>query len=205
MIFEIRAKQISKFSITLVSAILFSLSSTVFPSQPAHSTNFLQCVAFKSSKMVQSPQFDVITGSIVYLEFYVVLRDSCNMPQKVAWYFDEYSMTMSLPGEPGGFTLPPQRIVGLSPDGTEYYFKILMVKPGVKYPQITLNANGFLGSYETKTIDLPTFSLKVKTSKKSSSKKKTTITCVKGQTVKKITATNPKCPNGFRKKKLDKK
>ena len=30
--------------------------------------------------------------------------------------------------------------------------------------------------------------------------KKTTITCIKGQTVKKITAVNPKCPSGYKKK-----
>jgi hypothetical protein len=30
--------------------------------------------------------------------------------------------------------------------------------------------------------------------------KKTTITCVKGKITKKITATNPKCPKGYKKK-----
>jgi hypothetical protein len=31
-------------------------------------------------------------------------------------------------------------------------------------------------------------------------KKKTTITCVKGKTTKKVTAVNPKCPTGYKKK-----
>jgi len=30
--------------------------------------------------------------------------------------------------------------------------------------------------------------------------KKTTITCVKGKTIKKVTAVNPKCPAGYKKK-----
>jgi hypothetical protein len=30
--------------------------------------------------------------------------------------------------------------------------------------------------------------------------KKTTITCVKGKTTKKVTAVKPKCPNGYKKK-----
>jgi hypothetical protein len=30
--------------------------------------------------------------------------------------------------------------------------------------------------------------------------KKTTITCIKGKTNKKVTATNPKCPTGYKKK-----
>ena len=30
--------------------------------------------------------------------------------------------------------------------------------------------------------------------------KKTTITCVKGKTTKKVTAVNPKCPSGYKKK-----
>jgi hypothetical protein len=30
--------------------------------------------------------------------------------------------------------------------------------------------------------------------------KKTSITCVKGKTTKKVTAINPKCPTGYKKK-----
>ena len=33
----------------------------------------------------------------------------------------------------------------------------------------------------------------------SSSNKKTTITCIKGKTTKKVTAANPKCPGGYKK------
>ena len=35
---------------------------------------------------------------------------------------------------------------------------------------------------------------------KAAAKKATTITCVKGRTTKKVTAVNPKCPVGFKKK-----
>jgi acetyl/propionyl-CoA carboxylase alpha subunit len=35
---------------------------------------------------------------------------------------------------------------------------------------------------------------------KAASLKKTTITCVKGKLTKKVTATNPKCPTGYKKK-----
>jgi hypothetical protein len=34
----------------------------------------------------------------------------------------------------------------------------------------------------------------------SSSNKKTTTTCIKGRTSKKVTAVNPKCPVGYKKK-----
>ncbi len=36
--------------------------------------------------------------------------------------------------------------------------------------------------------------------KAAASKKKATITCLKGKTIKKVTAVNPKCPSGFKKK-----
>jgi len=35
---------------------------------------------------------------------------------------------------------------------------------------------------------------------KKATTKKTTITCVKGKTTKKVTGVNPKCPSGFKKK-----
>jgi len=37
-------------------------------------------------------------------------------------------------------------------------------------------------------------------SAQSLSKKKVTITCVKGKLTKKVTAINPKCPSGYKKK-----
>jgi len=36
--------------------------------------------------------------------------------------------------------------------------------------------------------------------KLSATKKKTTITCIKGKSIKKVTATSPKCPSGYKKK-----
>ena len=36
---------------------------------------------------------------------------------------------------------------------------------------------------------------------KAAARKKVTITCVKGKTIKKVTAANPKCPKGYKKKK----
>jgi hypothetical protein len=35
---------------------------------------------------------------------------------------------------------------------------------------------------------------------KAEATKKTTITCIKGKLVKKVTAVNPKCPAGYKKK-----
>jgi len=35
---------------------------------------------------------------------------------------------------------------------------------------------------------------------KAAAAKKITITCIKGKTVKKVTAVNPKCPKGYKKK-----
>lgn len=54
-----------------------------------------------------------------------------------------------------------------------------------------LSAKGF-------TFSSPT--IQVKLTQAGSTVKKSTISCVKGKTVKKVTAINPKCPSGFKKK-----
>jgi hypothetical protein len=46
----------------------------------------------------------------------------------------------------------------------------------------------------------PTLKVKFTQAKAAVIAKKTTITCVKGKTVKKVTAVGPKCPAGFKKK-----
>jgi regulator of replication initiation timing len=59
-------------------------------------------------------------------------------------------------------------------------------------------------SQSTKSTPTPTPSQSTKsagvTSKKPTPPKKTTITCVKGKTAKKVTAVKPKCPTGYKKK-----
>jgi hypothetical protein len=56
---------------------------------------------------------------------------------------------------------------------------------------ITLTANGF-------TFSSPTIKVKL-TQDKAISKKKLTISCVKGKVTKKVTGLTPKCPSGYKK------
>lgn len=55
---------------------------------------------------------------------------------------------------------------------------------------ITLTANGF-------TFSSPTIKVKL-TQDKAATKKKVTISCVKGKSTKKVTGTSPKCPSGYK-------
>ena len=71
---------------------------------------------------------------------------------------------------------------------------------------LTLGAYGFTFSSPTVRVKLtqeaaaPTPSPTPTATTKPVTAKKTTITCVKGKTVKKVTAVNPKCPTGYKKK-----
>jgi hypothetical protein len=71
---------------------------------------------------------------------------------------------------------------------------------------LTLGAYGFTFSSPTVRVQLtqeavaPTPSPSPTATTKPIATKKTTITCVKGKTVKKVTAVNPKCPTGYKKK-----
>jgi len=71
---------------------------------------------------------------------------------------------------------------------------------------LRLAAYGFTFSTPTVKITLtqaapvPTPSATASTAAKPVAAKKTSITCVKGKTTKKVTAVNPKCPTGYRKK-----
>ena len=57
---------------------------------------------------------------------------------------------------------------------------------------ITLTANGF-------TFSSPTIKVKL-TQDKAATKKKSTLSCVKGKVTKKVSGVSPKCPSGYRKK-----
>lgn len=67
---------------------------------------------------------------------------------------------------------------------------------------LRLSAKGFTYSSPTLKVSLSQeASSEAKTSQAATTvKKKSTITCVKGKVSKKVTATNPKCPSGFRKR-----
>ena len=71
---------------------------------------------------------------------------------------------------------------------------------------IHLGAYGFTFSSPTLKVKLsqevatPTPSPTPTVTPKPVTTKKTTITCIKGKTIKKVTAVNPKCPSGYRKK-----
>jgi hypothetical protein len=69
---------------------------------------------------------------------------------------------------------------------------------------LSLSANGFTFSEKTLQVkfsqDVPAPVATPSQSAAPTAAKKTSITCVKGKTSKKVTAVNPKCPNGYRKK-----
>jgi hypothetical protein len=86
---------------------------------------------------------------------------------------------------------------------------IATVITGEKNGWLSLSANGFTFSEKTLQVKFsqdapapvatPTPSA-TPTAAKPVAAKKTSITCVKGKTIKKVTAVNPKCPSGYRKK-----
>jgi hypothetical protein len=73
---------------------------------------------------------------------------------------------------------------------------------------LKLSANGFTFSNPTVKVKLsqekvdlaPTPTPSATPIAKPAAAKKTSITCVKGKTTKKVTAVNPKCPTGYKKK-----
>jgi hypothetical protein len=71
---------------------------------------------------------------------------------------------------------------------------------------LRLSAKGFTYSSPTVKVTLTqeapkqASAVKPSTVAKPAAAKKTSITCVKGKTSKKITAVNPKCPSGYKKK-----
>ena len=92
----------------------------------------------------------------------------------------------------------------VSTDGTN---QIATIATSEKDGLIHLGAYGFTFSSPTLRVKLsqaapvptPTPSA-TSTAAKPVAAKKTAITCIKGKTIKKVTAVNPKCPSGYRKK-----
>jgi hypothetical protein len=104
-----------------------------------------------------------------------------------------------------GFSNAPVRaeIQVIGSDGTS---KVATTVLGEKGDWIYLSANGFTYSdpvvrvkltQEVEAVVVPTPTPTPSASTKPVSAKKTTITCVKGKTSKKVTAVKPKCPKGF--------
>jgi hypothetical protein len=89
---------------------------------------------------------------------------------------------------------------------------IATVVAGEKNGWLSLSANGFTFSEKTLQVKLsqdvpapvatptPSATPTTPATAKPVAAKKTSITCVKGKTSKKVTAVNPKCPSGYRKK-----
>ena len=109
-----------------------------------------------------------------------------------------------------GFSNAPVRaeIQVFGSDGTS---KVATTVLGEKGDWIFLSANGFTYSepvvrvkltqeVEVVVVPTPTPTPAPSASSKPVSAKKTTITCVKGKTNKKVTAVKPKCPKGFKKR-----
>jgi hypothetical protein len=89
----------------------------------------------------------------------------------------------------------------ISIDGSN---QIATIATSEKDGLIHLGAYGFTFSSPTLRVKLsqdavvPTPTATV--TPKSATSKKTTITCIKGKTIKKVTAVNPKCPSGYKEK-----
>ena len=89
---------------------------------------------------------------------------------------------------------------------------VATVVTGEKNGWLSLSANGFTFSEKTLQVKLsqdapapvatptPTATPTAPATAKPVAAKKTAITCIKGKTIKKVTAVNPKCPSGYRKK-----
>ncbi len=73
--------------------------------------------------------------------------------------------------------------------------KEILQRPSFAGP--TIDTKGRLNSFES-TFAIVSYEIKLET--KPTAAKKTTITCVKGKLTKKVTAINPKCPSGYKKK-----
>jgi hypothetical protein len=70
------------------------------------------------------------------------------------------------------------------------------IKPGLSVPMMLTGSTNLILSY-SKTISLLTTKILAPTKQ---SKGRLTITCIKGKLTKKVTAVNPKCPVGYKKK-----
>jgi hypothetical protein len=73
--------------------------------------------------------------------------------------------------------------------------KEILQRPSFAGP--TINTKGRLNSFES---TFAVISYEIKLEAKPTAAKKSTITCTKGKLIKKVTAINPKCPAGYKKK-----
>jgi tRNA A37 threonylcarbamoyladenosine synthetase subunit TsaC/SUA5/YrdC len=91
----------------------------------------------------------------------------------------------------------------VSADGTA---QVATTTVNEKNGWLYLSANGFTYSAPTvrvkltQEVDKPVATPSANASSQVTAAKKTTITCVKGKTSKKVTAAKPLCPAGFKKK-----
>ena len=95
--------------------------------------------------------------------------------------------------------------IGACEDGESVYVASVNSSKSFQESQRNIEANlAKFGITLLKPTPTPTPSQSTKsagvTSKKPTPPKKTTITCVKGKTAKKVTAVKPKCPTGYKKK-----
>jgi hypothetical protein len=101
-----------------------------------------------------------------------------------------------------GFTKAPiQATISIvNPEGDN---KVATTLVREKNGWLTLSAKGFSYSSPTIRVNLSQQAnpAPVTAAPKASQKSKTTISCGKGKLIKKVTATNPKCPSGYKQKK----
>jgi hypothetical protein len=98
-----------------------------------------------------------------------------------------------------GFTSAPisASVSILSADGTSQVATTVL---GERDGWLYLSANNFTFSSPTVKVKLTQEAPSKADASKSSPSALNTITCVKGKTLKKVTAFNPKCPSGYKKK-----
>jgi hypothetical protein len=103
-----------------------------------------------------------------------------------------------------GFTAAPvsATVSIVAADGTAQVATTVL---GEKNGWLYLTASGFTFSSPTVRVKLtqaaePVVTPSPSSSAKPAAMKKSSITCIKGKTTKKVTAVNPKCPTGYKKK-----
>ena len=103
-----------------------------------------------------------------------------------------------------GFTAAPvsATVSIVASDGTAQVATTVL---GEKNGWLYLTASGFTFSSPTVRVKLtqavePVVTPAPSASAKPAAVKKSSITCIKGKTTKKVTAVNPKCPSGYKKR-----
>ena len=107
-------------------------------------------------------------------------------------------------GQYPGIEIEDNRAIGSQLKAPNFTLLITNIEPTkISFslaPTALLESNEYKELVSKSSQNRSTIDQKAKEAAASATKKKTTITCVKGKTTKKITAVSPKCPTGYKKR-----